>query len=81
MISGGSDMEKTDNSKYIKCMGKFMLDGKEYEYPIYDTSTPEGKRAWIDATAGSIDDDTFVRPVDFYEDFYNKHKDEILSRQ
>ena len=74
-------MKKTDNSKYIKCMGKFMLDGEECEYPIYDTSTPEGKRAWIDATYGSITDETFVRPVDFYEDFYNKHKDEILSRQ
>ena len=70
-----------DDSKYIKAWGTFMLDGKEHKYPIYDTSTPEGKRAWIDATYGSITDETFVRPTDFYQDFYNKYKDEILSRQ
>ena len=69
-----------DDSKYIKEWGTYVLDGKEHKYPIYDTSTPEGKRAWINATAGSITDETFVRPTDFYQDFYNKYKDEILSR-
>lgn len=70
-----------DDSKYIIGTKRFMFDGEEHEVPIYDKSTPEGKRAWINATAGSITDETFVRPVDFYQDFYNKHKDEILSRQ
>lgn len=74
-------MKKTDNRKYIIGTKKFVYDGKVHEYPMYDTSTPEGWHAFIDATYGSIDDETFVRPVDFYEDFYNKHKDEILSRQ
>ena len=56
------------------------FNGKKYTYRVYDYDTPEGWHEWVNDTFGSIDDETFVRPVDFYEDFYNKHKDEILSR-
>ena len=55
-------------------------NGKKLKIKVFDYHTPEGWKEWVDATYGSIQDDTFVRPVDFYEDFYNKHKDEILSR-
>lgn len=73
-------MMKNDDSKYIIGTKQFVFDGKVYEYPLYDTSTPEGWRAWVKAKAGSITDETFVRPTDFYQDFYNKYKDEVLSR-
>ena len=69
-----------DDSKYIIGTKTFFYDGKEHEYPVYDTSTPEGWRAWVNSTAGSIDDETFVEPVDFFKEFYYKYKDEILAR-
>lgn len=53
----------------------------EHKVRTFDYDTPEGWSEWVNATAGSITDDTFVRPVDMYEEFYNKYKDEILSRQ
>ena len=49
-------------------------NGKKLKIKVFDYHTPEGWKEWVDATYGSIQDDTFVRPVDFYEDFYNKHK-------
>ncbi len=56
-------------------------NGRKLKIKVFDYDTPEGWHEYVENTYGSIQDETFVRPVDFYEDFYNKHKDEILSRQ
>ena len=56
-------------------------NGRKLKIEVFDYDTPEGWHEYVENTYGSIQDETFVRPVDFYEDFYNKHKDEILSRQ
>ena len=48
---------KVKDNKYIIGTKKFVYGRKEYEYPVYDTSTPEGWHSWVDATYGSIDDE------------------------
>jgi hypothetical protein len=55
------------------------MNGNEIGKPKRTFKTKEEWHDWVMSKAGSIDDETFVRPVDFYEDFYNKHKDEVLS--
>ena len=41
-------------------------NGKKLRIKVFDYNTPEGWHEYVKATAGSIDDDTFVEPEDGY---------------
>ena len=40
--------------------------GKKLKIRVFDYHTPEGWSEYVRATAGSITDETFVRPADGY---------------
>mgnify|MGYP006916075122 FL=1 len=42
------------------------FDGRKIRYKVFDYHTPEGWHEYVKATAGSVDDDSFVRPPDGY---------------
>ena len=39
-------------------------NGRKIKYKVFDYDTPEGWHEYIEATSGSIDDETFVVPAD-----------------
>ncbi len=41
-------------------------NGRKLKIKVFDYDTPEGWNEYVRATAGSITDETFVRPADGY---------------
>ena len=41
-------------------------EGKKLKIKVFDYDTPEGWHEFVRSTAGSITDETFVRPADGY---------------
>lgn len=48
-------------------------NGRKLMIKVFDYHTPEGWREYVENTAGSVDDETFVRPPDGYA----REEDEI----
>ncbi len=41
-------------------------NGRKLMIKVFEYHTPEGWREYVENTAGSVDDETFVRPPDGY---------------
>ena len=60
------------------------FNGRKLRIKTFDYDTPEGWKEFVKATAGSITDESFVRPADAYfgfDEVPSFDEENILSRQ